>query len=107
MAVYDISGLTYQGPLDLFWRKLRKVDKALRNALVSVLTVTIQANGSDYHPEGRLYAYCEIVRRVINDLVSEPEAYVDPPPRLALVRGMPIFNALKGSGVPPSGVGLS
>lgn len=48
----------------------------------------------------------EIVRRVMNDLVDKPGAFVDLLPRLALERGVPIFNALKGSGVPPSGVCL-
>jgi len=105
MAVYDIPGLTHQGSLDLFWRKPQKVDKALRNALVSALASTIQVHGSFYHPEGRLYACREIVHRVMNDLVNEPGAFVDPPPRLAraIKRNVPIFSTLDGSGIAPGG----
>ncbi|OZI48363.1 capsule biosynthesis protein [Bordetella genomosp. 4] len=103
IAVYDIPGLTHQGSLDLFWRKPQKVDKTLRNALVSALAATLQVHGSFYHPEGRVYACREIVHRVMNDLVNEPGAFVDPPPRLkeAIERKVPIFNSLKGSGVTP------
>jgi len=105
MAVYDIPGLTHQASLDLFWRKPEKVDKALCHALVSALAATIQVHGSFYHSEGRLYACREIVRRVMNGLVNEPGALVDPPPRLseALRRNVPIFSSLKGSGVLPNG----
>ena len=103
MAVYDIPGLTHQGSLDLFWRKPQKVDKVLRNALISGLAATVQVHGSFYHPEGRLSACREIVRRVMNDLVNEPGAFVNPPPRLqqALERNVPIFRSLRGSGVTP------
>lgn len=105
VAVYDIVGLTHQGSLDTFWRKPQKVDKSLRNALVSAMAATIQVHGSFYQKEGRLFACREIVRRVLNDLVNEPGAFVDPPPRLAraLQRNVPIFSTLKGSGVEPSG----
>lgn len=105
MAIYDIPGLTHQGSLDSFWRKPQKVDKALRNAFVSALAATIQVHGSFYHPEGRLYACREIVRRVMNGLVNEPGAFVNPPPRLAraLDRNVKIFSPLKDSGVPPGG----
>ncbi|CAM4095838.1 Capsule polysaccharide biosynthesis protein [Bordetella tumulicola] len=105
MAVYDIVGLTHQGSLDTFWVKPQRVDKTLRNALVSALAATIQVHGSFYHPEGREYACREIVRRVMNDQVNEPGGFVDPPPRLAqaLERNVPIFKSLEGSGVTPGG----
>lgn len=104
MAVYDIPGLTHQGSLDSFWHKPHKVDKALRDALVNALAATVQVHGSFYHPEGRLYACREIVRRVLAGRVNEPQAFVDPPPRLAaaLSRNVPIFAPLKGSGVKPT-----
>lgn len=103
VALYDIAGLTHQGTLDTFWRKPQKVDKSLRNALVSALAATIQVHGSFYHPEGRLYACREIVRRIMNNLVNEPSAFVEPPPRLAkaLEQNVPIFSPLEGSGVFP------
>ena len=105
IAVYDIPGLTHQGSLDSFWTKPQKVDKSLRNALVSALAATIQVHGSFYHQEGRLYACREVVRRVMNDEVNAPDAFVDPPPRLAeaLAKGVPIFGSLKDSGVKPGG----
>lgn len=104
IAVYDIPGLTHQGSLDLFWRKPQKVDKTLRNSLVSALAAAIQVHGSFYHPEGRLYACREIVHRVMNNLVNEPGAFVDPPPRLAQAfeQEVPIFSPLKGSGISPN-----
>lgn len=106
IAVYDIPGLTHQGSLDEFWIRPQKVDKTLRNALVSVLAATIQVHGSFYHPEGRLYACREIVKRIMNNSVNEPGAFVNPPPRLkqALESGVPIFSSLNGSGIRPTGV---
>jgi capsular polysaccharide export protein len=101
VAIYDIPGLTHQGPLETFWKKPQKVNKQLRNCLINALAATIQVHGSFYHTEGRRYACDEIVRRVMNDLVNEPGAFINPPPRLdvALRTNVPIFDSLKGSGV--------
>lgn len=103
-AVYDIRGLTHQEPLDTFWTHPQKVDRPLRDALVSVLAATIQVHGSFYHPQGRLAACKEIVDRVLQDRVNHAGAFIDPPPRLAkaLRENVPIYRSLQGSGVTPA-----
>jgi len=81
-AVYAMSGLTHQGPLDGFWEAPAPVDAALARDFVRALAATAQVRGSFYHPEGRRLAAAEIVRRVAAGGVQAGAAYVDPPPRL-------------------------
>ncbi|HEY0294408.1 MAG TPA: capsular biosynthesis protein [Bordetella sp.] len=103
MAVYDIAGLTHQEPLDTFWSKPQRVNKALLKDFVSAIAATIQVHGSFYNPAGRKAACAEIVRRVLNDQVNALGAFIDPPPRLgrALQAEVPIFSPLRDSGVEP------
>jgi len=83
IAVFDIAGLTHQGSLDEFWTSPEPVDPALAQDLVRAMSATIQVKGSFYDPLGRKAAQAEIVRRLQNDLINEPGAFVAPPPRLA------------------------
>ncbi len=83
VAVFDMAGLTHQGPLDAFWTNPEPVDPDLARDFVRVLARTIQVAGSVYEPAGRQAAVSEIVRRVLQREVNEPGAFVDPPPRLA------------------------
>lgn len=88
IAIYDMPGLTHQGPLDGFWQAPAPVDSALVDDFVKVLASTIQVKGSFYHREGRRRATQEIVERVLAGRVNEPGAFVDPPPRLAMARAL-------------------
>ena len=83
IAVYDIKGLTHQGPLDSFWTAPEPVDASLVDDLVLALAATIQVKGNFYNRAGRLVGAKEIVERILNGRVNEPGAFIDPPPRLA------------------------
>jgi len=85
-AIYDMAGLTHQGPPSRFWEAPEPVDRALARDLIRVLAATIEVRGSFYHPEGRRLAAAEVARRVAADEVNEPGAYVAVPPRLPLRR---------------------
>jgi capsular polysaccharide export protein len=88
LAIYDIPGLTHQGPLDGFWLAPEPVDAALVEAFIRVLAATIQVKGSFYHPDGRKAAVETIVARILDRAVNEPGAFVDPPPRLEKARAL-------------------
>ncbi|MVW73285.1 capsule biosynthesis protein [Bordetella sp. 15P40C-2] len=99
IAIYDIAGLTHQGALETFWVHPQPVDKKLTDDFVQAIANSIQIHGSFYHVKGRDTACREIVDRVKRNLVNEPEAFVNPPPRLqsALHRNIPVFQSLNGS----------
>ncbi len=81
-AVYDMPGLTHQGPTAAFWETPEPVDRELAEAFRAVLEATVQVRGSFYEETGRAAAQAEIVRRVAGGLVNEPDAFVPAPPRL-------------------------
>ncbi len=85
-AIYDMPGLTHQGPAGTFWNDPEPVDPKLAADFLKVLAATIQVKGSFYHPEGRRMAQAEIVRRVAGGLVNEPDAFLPTPPRLPIRR---------------------
>lgn len=91
IAVYDMPGLTHQGPLDAFWTAPEPVDPGFARDFVRVLAGTIQVPGSFYVPEGRRLAVSAIVDRVLKGQVNGSGAFVDPPPRLAraIAMGVP------------------
>jgi capsule polysaccharide modification protein KpsS len=45
-AIYDMPGLTHQGPLDDFWKHPGSVDRALARRFRAYVIVTTQVNGS-------------------------------------------------------------
>ena len=92
VAVFDIPGLSFQGPLDEFWNAPTAPDAALRDAFARVLIAATQVKGNFYHPEGRAVAVREAASRLIDQRVNEPGAFVDPPPRLERARtlGIPV-----------------
>ncbi|MDT8344800.1 MAG: capsular biosynthesis protein, partial [Thermohalobaculum sp.] len=69
-AVYDLPGLTHQGPLDTFWTAPERPDAALFAAWARAVAGTIQVRGSLFNPAGQRDAAAEIVRRV-----CAPERY--------------------------------
>jgi capsular polysaccharide export protein len=92
VAVFDVPGLTHQGPIDSFWTAPEPVDAELCDAFVRVMAAAIQVKGSFYNPEGRRAAVAEIVRRVEAGTVNLPGAFEPVPPRLAKAKaaGVPI-----------------
>lgn len=63
-AVYDLPGLTHQGPLDAFWAAPEPVDRGLFACFERALAREIQIRGSFFHPEGRRRAVAEAVERL-------------------------------------------
>lgn len=86
VAIYDMPGLTHQGALDSFWVAPEPVDTGLAQDFVRALAATIQVKGDFYDPEGRKAAIGAITRRVLENRVNEPGAFVDPPPRRVPVK---------------------
>lgn len=63
-AVWDVPGLSHQGPLDLFWSEAEAPDPALRDDFLAALQATTQVRGVFYAPEGRARAVAETVERL-------------------------------------------
>jgi capsular polysaccharide export protein len=51
-ALYDLPGLTFQGTLDDFWRKIEAPDKSLFRDFRNVVIHTTQINGGFYCRQG-------------------------------------------------------
>ena len=65
-AVYDVPGLTHQGPLDTFWANAEPVNPVLCDELVRALAKHIQIKGSFYNAAGQAAAIGEVVDRLIS-----------------------------------------
>jgi capsular polysaccharide export protein len=63
-AVYDLPGLTFQGPLDQFWREGAAPDPALFRAFRNTVIHTTQVNGGFYSRQGMALAV-ENCRRML------------------------------------------
>lgn len=63
-AVYDIDGLTFQGPLDRFWTDAAPPRPALLEAFVRALAHTVQIRGVYYRREGRAAAVAAAAARL-------------------------------------------
>lgn len=88
VALYDMPGLTFQGPLDDFWTTTERPDPDLCNAFVAVMANTIQVRGNFYSRAGRKAGAEAAALRILEDRINEPGAYVDVPPRLERARRM-------------------
>lgn len=93
VAIYDMTGLTDQKPLDAFWRDPAPVDPDLLDAFTRLMAETIQIKGSFYHAAGRKAAVAETVRRVAQGRVNG-SADVGLAPRIAYARklGVRLFT---------------
>ncbi|WJR69608.1 hypothetical protein QTA58_00035 [Neorhizobium sp. CSC1952] len=89
-AIYNVRGLTHQDGLDSFWRHPEAIDTELLADFVKALAGTIQVKGNFYHEEGRKVAIETIVARVAGEMVNQPDAYVERPPRLSWRRLPPM-----------------
>jgi len=80
IAIYDMPGLTHQGPLESFWQRPAPVDAGLFDDFVRVLAAGIQVKGSFYHEEGKARAIREVVSRVLaGEVVGGPFSVATPP----------------------------
>ena len=81
-ALFDIEGLTEQGPLDGFWQTPRKPDRTLAEALVRALAGTTQVRGDFFTAAGQASAIATFVERILGGTVNGSGAFVERPPRL-------------------------
>jgi len=82
-AVFDIPGITYQPPLDDFWTKAAVPDPEFVDIFVQALAAAVQVKGNFFTRAGQKAAIDEMATRLIEDRINTPDAFVDPPPRLA------------------------
>ncbi|MBD1546669.1 capsule biosynthesis protein [Roseibium aggregatum] len=87
-AHYDIAGLTSRAPLEAFWTRPEKPDPELLEAFLRAIAGTIQVRGSIHNRQGVPVAADNIARRILNHSLNEPDACVDPPPRLERARAL-------------------
>jgi len=85
-AVYDMEGLTHQGPLDRFWTAPARPDAAGVDALVRLMAAAIHVRGDFFSPAGRAEAVAGFVALLEGGLARRFGAFVTPPPRLARAR---------------------
>lgn len=71
-AIYDVPGLTFQGPLDRFWNEAAPPDMQLCNAFMRALAATIQVRGSYYSLAGMHAAANAIAERLDSDFNPLP-----------------------------------
>ncbi|ASY61655.1 Capsular polysaccharide export system protein KpsS [Sinorhizobium sojae CCBAU 05684] len=80
-AIFDITGLTDQRPLDAFWAAPKPPDPALSAAMFRLMAVSIQVRGNFYSHAGTDAGAEVIAERLHRNTVNQPGAFIDPPPR--------------------------
>jgi capsular polysaccharide export protein len=71
-AVWDVPGLTFQGPLDRFWTEGARPEPGLRDAFMAALQATTQLRGVFYAEEGRAVAVANTVQSLHEGRVGVP-----------------------------------
>jgi capsular polysaccharide export protein len=71
-AVYDVPGLTFQGPLDHFWRNPGRPDKSLCKAYIKLMAACIQVKGGFFSESGLAAAVEGAAKRLHEELVNKP-----------------------------------
>ena len=72
-AIFDIPGVTFQGPLDAFWTDSTPPDAMLVRDLLVALSHTVQIRGTFFSKSGMAAAVTGAARRLASDLVGELE----------------------------------
>lgn len=80
-AVFDVDGLTHQGPLDGFWTAPHQPDPALAQSFFRLMAAAIQVRGNFYSKAGTDAGAAAIAQRLHELTVNEPGGFIDPPPR--------------------------
>lgn len=73
-AVYDIPGLTFQGPLKDFWSNPGQPDPALARSYIKAMAACIQVKGGFFSESGLASAVEGAAHRLNNGLVNQPIA---------------------------------
>jgi capsular polysaccharide export protein len=89
-AIYDVPGLTFQGPLDRFWTEASPPDPALVADFRKALAASIQVRGTIYSRAGTRAAADAIAERILSGTVGIPGATEGPPPRHERARALGI-----------------
>ena len=89
VAVYDIAGLTHQGPLGTFWTDPVPPDPGGVAALVRLMASAIHVKGCFHTAKGRAAGAAAMADMILAGAVNRG-AFVDPPPRLGRARAMGI-----------------
>lgn len=71
-AIFDVPGLTFQGPLDAFWTGAAVPDAALRDAYIDALAATVQVRGVFYRKPGLDAAVAAAVERLRQGMTDAP-----------------------------------
>ena len=75
-AVYDVAGLTFQGPLAEFWSSDEKPDPKMIQAYRNFLLMTCQLNGGFHTPEARAILMPAMTERILS--LTTPSALERP-----------------------------
>jgi capsular polysaccharide export protein len=81
-AIYDMPGLTFQGPLDAFWIEAEKPDPELYAAFRRLLIHWSQVNGSFFSAEGIKSGIAASLQRLQADELPQEQQWADAPDRL-------------------------
>lgn len=90
VAIYDIEGLTHQGPLDDFWCNPVPPDKALVNALVRTMAHGIHVRGTVYGASGRAAFIENAIARLEQPCINQHGLFAACPPRVDKARALGI-----------------
>ena len=92
IAVYDIPGLTHQGPLAGFWTAAERPDPDDVACLIRALATTIQVRGDFFSADGRAAAVASTIALIESGAISDYPGREDIPPRVAKARaqGIPV-----------------
>jgi len=71
-CLYDIPGLTFQGPLDHFWNKAEPPKTPLRQQYISAIAACIQVKGGFFSKSGLAAAVDGAAKRLHCGLVNQP-----------------------------------
>jgi capsular polysaccharide export protein len=81
-AIFDVDGLTDKQSLAEFFRNPKAPEPAIRDAFLRLAAAAIHVRGNFYSTAGTDAGAQQIATRLIEGSVNQPDAYVDPPPRL-------------------------
>ena len=71
-ALFDIEGLTDQGPLDEFWESPKIPDPELRTAFFRLVAASIQERGNFYSRDGVAAAAVAVAKRILGNTTNLP-----------------------------------
>lgn len=102
VAVYDMDGLTHQGPLDAFWRTPTAPARSDVLALVKCLAHGIHVRGTVYGKAGRAAFVENAVARLEAGTLHQADLFETPPPRLSKAEALGIATDWESEGKAPT-----